>query len=159
MYENNTMIRRIISLGIRTIASHIPPSGLKSRLYGWSGIQIGKRVHLSPGVYIADGYRSNLVELQDQCVLSPYVVLVPSSHPNTSFLAEKWQGSKRAKITIGRGAWVGAGAVILPGVTVGEGAIIGANAVVRSDVAPYEIAAGVPAKRVGDVRDKPQVQS
>ena len=151
------MIRRIWNLFIRTVASHVPPSGLKSALTGLSGIVVGSRVHISPGVYIADGYRSGWVELRDQCVLSPYVVLVPSSHPNTSFIAEKWQVSKRAKIVIGRGAWIGAGAVILPGVTVGEGAIVGANAVVREDVADYAIVGGVPAKVIGDVRDKPPV--
>ncbi len=42
--------------------------------------------------------------------------------------------------------WVGDGAVILPGVTIGKGAVIGANAVVASDIPPYSIAAGVPAR-------------
>ncbi|MDD5623512.1 MAG: acyltransferase [Candidatus Peribacteraceae bacterium] len=151
------MLRRIWNLIVRTVASHVPPSGLKSFLVGLSGIRVGKRVHISPGVYIADGFRSGWVELQDQSVLSPYVVLVPSSHPNTSFIAEKWQVSKRAKITVGRGAWIGAGAVVLPGVTIGEGAIVGANAVVREDVPAYAIVGGVPAKVIGDVREKPLV--
>lgn len=149
------MARRIWNLLVRTVASHLPPSPLKSRLYGWSGLRVGKRVHISPGVYVADGYRSGLVTLRDGCVLSPYVVLVPSSHPNTSFLAEIWDVSRRAPIAVGRGCWVGAGAVLLPGVTVGEGAIIGANAVVTRDIPPYAIAAGVPARLIGDVRSKP----
>ncbi len=140
------MLRRIWNLIVRTVASHVPPSGLKSFLVGLSGIRVGKRVHISPGVYIADGFRSGWVELQDQSVLSPYVVL-----------AEKWQVSKRAKITVGRGAWIGAGAVVLPGVTIGEGAIVGANAVVREDVPAYAIVGGVPAKVIGDVREKPLV--
>lgn len=44
--------------------------------------------------------------------------------------------------------WIGDGAVILAGVKVGIGAVIGANAVVRSDVAPYSIVAGAPARTV-----------
>ena len=44
--------------------------------------------------------------------------------------------------------WIGQNAVILPGVHIGSGAIIGANSVVGSDVAPYTIVAGNPAKPI-----------
>lgn len=47
---------------------------------------------------------------------------------------------------IGNDVWIGQNAVILPGVHIGDGAIIGASSVVGSDVAPYTIAAGNPAK-------------
>ena len=47
---------------------------------------------------------------------------------------------------IGNDVWIGQNAVILPGVSVGDGAIIGANSVVGSDVAPYTVVAGNPAK-------------
>lgn len=149
------MLRRMWNLSVRTLASHVPPCGTKSFLYGLTGIRVGKKVHISPGVYVADGYRSGLLTLEDFCVLSPYVVLVPSSHPNTSFIADIWEVSKKAPVVIGRGAWIGAGAVILPGVRIGEGAIIGANAVVTKDVPDYAIAVGIPAEVKGDVRQKP----
>ena len=51
---------------------------------------------------------------------------------------------------IGNDVWIGQNAVILPGVHIGDGAIIGANSVVGSDVEPYTIAVGNPAKRVDD---------
>jgi acetyltransferase-like isoleucine patch superfamily enzyme len=51
-------------------------------------------------------------------------------------------------VSIGDGAWIGAGAKILDGVTVGEGAIIGAAAVVREDVAARAVAVGIPARVV-----------
>jgi len=47
---------------------------------------------------------------------------------------------------IGCDVWIGQNAVILPGVHIGDGAIIGANSVVGSDVAPYSIVAGNPAR-------------
>ncbi len=47
-----------------------------------------------------------------------------------------------------RGAYVGVGAILLPGVTVGECAVVGAGAVVTEDVPPYTIVAGSPAKVV-----------
>jgi len=49
-------------------------------------------------------------------------------------------------VRVGDGADIGVNAVLLPGVTVGKGAIVGAGAVVTTDVAPYAIVAGVPAK-------------
>ena len=49
---------------------------------------------------------------------------------------------------IGNDVWIGQNATILPGVHIGDGAIIGANSVVASDVAPYTIVAGNPAKLI-----------
>ena len=49
---------------------------------------------------------------------------------------------------IGNDVWIGQNAVILPGVHIGDGAIIGANSVVGSDVEPYTIVAGNPAKPI-----------
>ena len=49
---------------------------------------------------------------------------------------------------IGNDVWIGQNAVILPGVHIGDGAIIGANSVVGSDVAPYTIVVGNPAKEL-----------
>lgn len=54
-------------------------------------------------------------------------------------------------VTIGSGAWLAAGAVVLPGVTVGEGAVIAAGAVVTSDVEPNALYAGIPARKVRDL--------
>jgi len=49
---------------------------------------------------------------------------------------------------IGNDVWIGQNAVILPGVCIGDGAIIGANSVVGSDVAPFTIVIGNPAKEL-----------
>lgn len=51
-----------------------------------------------------------------------------------------------APITICNGVWIGARAIILPGVTVGEGAVVAAGAVVTKDVAPWTIVGGNPAR-------------
>lgn len=52
----------------------------------------------------------------------------------------------RLKVTLGHDVWIGAHAVLLPGVTVATGAVIGAGAVVTRDVEPYTIVTGVPAR-------------
>lgn len=51
-------------------------------------------------------------------------------------------------IVIKKGAWIGAGAVILPGVTIGEHAVVAAGAVVSKDVEPDTVVGGVPAKLI-----------
>jgi acetyltransferase-like isoleucine patch superfamily enzyme len=50
------------------------------------------------------------------------------------------------KVVIRRGAYIGVGAIILPGVTVGEGAIVGAGSVVTKDVPRLSVVAGNPAR-------------
>lgn len=51
-------------------------------------------------------------------------------------------------VSIGHDVWIGHGVVVLPGITIGTGAILGSGAVVTKDIAPYEIAVGVPARPV-----------
>lgn len=49
-------------------------------------------------------------------------------------------------ITIGDGAWIGAGAIVLPGVTIGAGAVVGAGSLVTQDVPPHTLAFGQPCR-------------
>jgi acetyltransferase-like isoleucine patch superfamily enzyme len=52
------------------------------------------------------------------------------------------------EIIIGHDVWIGANALIMPGATIGNGVIVAAGAVVTSDVAPYSIVGGVPARHI-----------
>lgn len=55
-------------------------------------------------------------------------------------------------IVVGHGVWIGAGAVILPGVTIGEHAVVGAGAIVTKDVPAGVIVAGNPARIVRSIK-------
>jgi len=73
------------------------------------------------------------------------VQLITATHPlDHKFRNELWELGK--PITIGDEVWVGAGAIILPGVSVGARTVIGAGAIVTKDVPPDTVVAGNPAK-------------
>jgi acetyltransferase-like isoleucine patch superfamily enzyme len=73
---------------------------------------------------------------------------VASNHTTetTQFMTDAPLDTSKASIAIEDDVWIGANAVILPGVTIGRGAVIGAGSVVTKDVAPYTICAGNPAR-------------
>lgn len=56
---------------------------------------------------------------------------------------------KGAPVTIGDYAWICSRSIILPGITIGKGAVVASGAVVTSDVPPYTIVGGIPAKEIG----------
>ncbi len=59
------------------------------------------------------------------------------------------QGHQPGTVIIEDDVWIGANCVITPDVRIGRGAVIGAGAVVTRNVAPYTIAGGVPAREIG----------
>ena len=59
-------------------------------------------------------------------------------------------------IVVGDDVWIGANAGVVDGVTIGDHAVVAMGAVVTKDVAPWAIVAGVPARPVGDRREKPR---
>ena len=138
---------------IRFVASFVPPSFVKSFLYRCTGIVTGRRVFIGESVYFVDGFQAGLIHLHDEAVLSPKVIVVAMAVPGNSFLQREYYVTRVAPVTIGEGAWIGAGAVILPGTTIGRGAIIGANAVVTRSVGELEVWGGCPARFIKKVED------
>ena len=61
------------------------------------------------------------------------------------------QGVSTSPVTIGDDIWIGANAVILPGVTIGNHTVVAAGAVVTKDVPPHTLVAGVPAKIIKEL--------
>jgi acetyltransferase-like isoleucine patch superfamily enzyme len=135
----------------RLLFSFVPPSGLKNFGYRMTGITLGRNVFLGDGVYFIDGYKQRMINLHDGAVLSPRVIVVAAAEPTGSFLRHEYAVSESRPISIEEGAWIGAAAVILPGVTVGRGAIVGANAVVSRSVPPMEVWVGIPARYLKQV--------
>jgi acetyltransferase-like isoleucine patch superfamily enzyme len=81
--------------------------------------------------------------------IGPMVKVLTSAHrDDRRDVPVLFQDLAFAPVHIADGSDIGVGAVLLPGVHVGEGAIVGAGSIVTASVPPYEVWAGVPARRV-----------
>lgn len=97
---------------------------------------IGDHVTIKSGVQIWDG-----IELEDYVMVGANVSFTNDMYPRSQNA-----GWKLLRTKVCRGASIGAGAVILPGLTIGEGAMIGAGSVLTKDVPAGELWMGNPAK-------------
>ena len=78
---------------------------------------------------------------------------------HTSFEEVKYADRENGyTIIIGNDVWIGRGVMITDGVTIGDGAVIGARSLVTTDVEPYTIYAGSPAKKIGERFDEDTVK-
>jgi maltose O-acetyltransferase len=116
-----------------------------------TGVHIGEGTTVTPGLIVNDGY-SGLCHIGERVSIATNVTLVVDSNPNNSRLDlepyVKEHLVKTAPVVIEDDVWLGTNAVVLPGVRVGRGAVVGAGAVVTEDVAPFTVVAGVPARLI-----------
>ncbi|MDO5575295.1 MAG: sugar O-acetyltransferase, partial [bacterium] len=110
----------------------------------WGGkrLHLGKNVFANVGLTVLDGAD---IYIGDNTMIGPNVQMIASSHPVEPELRE--QGYLYClPVTIGRNCWIGAGAIILPGITIGDQAIIGAGSVVTKDIPANVVAVGSPCR-------------
>jgi len=113
---------------------------------------VGARCKISSHTFVCEG-----VVIEDECFIGHGVMFTNDVYPravNSDGSPQTEADWKVVKTTIRKRASIGSNATIIAGVTVGEGALIGAGAVVTEDVPAFAIVAGVPARVIGDVRNK-----
>ena len=113
---------------------------------------VGARCKISSHSFVCEG-----VVIEDECFIGHGVMFTNDVYPravNSDGSPQTEADWKVVKTTIRKRASIGSNATIIAGVTVGEGALIGAGAVVTEDVPAFAIVAGVPARVIGDVRNK-----
>jgi len=144
------------------VRSHlVTSSAFRCRLLRIFGAKVGRGVYIKPGLRVKfpwyleigdyswlgeDLWIDNLahVKIEAHCCLSQGVYLCTGNHDWSSFNMRLF----RRPITCRRGSWIGAKAMLCPGVVVGAGAIVTAGSVVTKDLPDMEVHAGNPAQFV-----------
>ena len=143
---------------------YIPSVRLRLMLYQWLGVGVGKNVVVHYKTEIRAPYR---LQLGTGCIVGDNVLLDARNgltigenvnfSSNVSIYTEQHDHrdemfrctkEKDKSVAIGNRVWIGSNVVILPGVKIGEGAVCCAGCVVTKDVAPYDVVAGIPARKV-----------
>lgn len=113
----------------------------------------GKHVHFGKMVYA--NFNLTLVDdthiyVGDYTLIGPNVTIATAGHPINPELREKAYQFNRS-VKIGRNCWIGAGAVIVPGVTIGDNTVIGAGSIVTKDIPANVVAVGNPCRVLREV--------
>jgi len=88
------------------------------------------------------------VSIGSYTMIATNVSIITVNHDYSKIGKEAQRCHKTAPVNIGKNVWIGANAIILPGVTIEEGAVIGAGSVVSDNIPAYTIAVGIPAKPI-----------
>lgn len=131
------------------LLARVAPPGLTSVCHRMRGVNVGTGVVIDRFAVI-DGSYPEQITIEDEVRIAPGAVVVAHYQPGETLAAYSPPYVKAVRL--GRSSFIGVNAVIMPGVTVGEGAIIMAGSVVLSDVPPYNVVCGNPARVVSRVR-------
>jgi len=145
------------------VTSPLLPLFVRRALLRRGGVRLGRRVYglwrcylESPNISIGSASGLNYgcwfegdgeIEIGADCLIGPHVMILTSIH-DVGAHGQVARETSHRPVRIGRGCWLGARAIVLPGVTIGAGAIIAAGAVVTNDCEPGGLYGGVPAKRI-----------
>ena len=149
------------------LVGHIPSHWIRKVIYQLGGIKIGKGSVIHT---LARFYEPSNIKIGDDTIIGEKVVLdgreslIIGNHVDiaSEVMIYNSQHDMESpdfkaitnKVIIEDYVFIGPRAIILPGVTIGRGAVIGAGAVVTKDVVSYSIVGGVPAKVIGERRNK-----
>jgi maltose O-acetyltransferase len=137
-FRENRWVRRLRGTVYTKVRGYPPIDVLVAR-----GLVLGRGVTITRDV-VLDPAHCHLIEIGDRTTLGPEVLVLAHDASTKRHIGY----TRIARVRIGTQVFVGARAVILPGVTIGDGAIIGAGSVVSRSVTPGMVAIGAPAREI-----------
>ena len=111
---------------------------------------LGRNVYANFNLTLTDDTH---IYIGDDVMIGPNVTITAATHPLHPALRRKGLQYNKP-VTIGAGAWIGAGSIILPGVTIGENAVIGAGSIVTKDIPAGVLAVGSPCRVVRPIGEE-----
>ena len=117
--------------------------------WGGHNVHFGKCVYANFNLTMVDDTH---IYVGDYTLFGPNVTVATAGHPIDPELREKTYQYNKA-VHIGRNCWIGAGAVIVPGITIGDNVVIGAGSVVTKDIPSNVVAVGNPCKVLREITD------
>ncbi|WP_410499877.1 sugar O-acetyltransferase [Chitinibacter sp. S2-10] len=136
--EKKALLKQIFALADEVIFSG------PLRITGGQLIRIGRKVFINQNVEIA---AAAPITIGHHTLISPNVQIQTATHPVDPTERQRWAFWAKP-ITIGANVWIGANAIICPGVTIGDHSVIGAGSVVSRDIPACSLAVGNPAQVV-----------
>ncbi len=118
--------------------------------FGGAHVHFGKYVYANFNLTCVDDTH---IYVGDYTMFAPNVILASAGHPILPELREKVY-QYNMPVRIGRNCWIGAGAIILPGVTVGDNSVIGAGSVVTRDIPANVVAVGNPCRVLREIGER-----
>lgn len=115
----------------------------------------GKHVHFGKNIYA--NFNLTLVDdthiyVGDYTMFGPNVTVATAGHPILPELRQKGY-QYNAPVHIGKNCWIGAGAVIVPGITIGDNVVIGAGSIVTKNIPSNTVAVGNPCRVLREVNE------
>ena len=118
----------------------------------WGGkhVHFGKNVYANFGLTMVDDTH---IYVGDYTLFAPNVVVATAGHPIDPELRARGL-QYNAAVHIGKNCWIGAGALIMPGVTIGDNTVIGAGSVVTKDTPSGVVAVGNPCRVMREITER-----
>ena len=130
-----------------------PDSYIEAPFYAnWGGkhVHVGRQFYANFHLTVVD---DGEVFIGDRVMIGPNVTIATAAHPiDPSLRARALQYN--LPVHIGSDVWIGAGAIVLPGVTIGDGCVIGAGSVVSRDIPAGVVAVGSPCRVLRPISER-----
>jgi acetyltransferase-like isoleucine patch superfamily enzyme len=139
----------------RWLATHHPDNRRRKEVLRNTNVAVGDDTVINSGIVVSDNYKP-LLQIGRRVAIAPNVIVICASDPNNSLLSNlplvQANHIVEKPVEIHEDCWIGAGAIILPGVTIAQGTIVGAGAVVNRNTDSWCCYAGVPAKKTRELK-------